>query len=112
MKCYCNLYLDEKTYLKKEEILHKIEKEQWQLEIYCIVLAPNEINHLEIFHSALMLQKSVSKEKQFLVGIASGYYEALELVEKITKEVYDNTKGTDIRGYILNKQQEFEEGNV
>lgn len=112
MKYYCNLYLDEKTYLQKEEILHKIEEDQWQLEIYCIVLASNEKNHLEILHSALFLQKSIPKEKVFLVGIASGYYEALELVEKITEEVYDNTKGTDIRGYILDKQQEFEEGNV
>lgn len=40
------------------------------------------------------------------------YAEALELVEKIAQEVYDETKGTDIREYILRKQQEFEEGNV
>ena len=32
--------------------------------------------------------------------------EALELVEQITKEVYNETKGADIRSYILNKEQE------
>lgn len=112
MKCYYNLYLDEKARQKREQILKKIKADDWQMEIYCIALAANEKNHLEMFHSALLLQKAVSKENLFLVGIASGYYEAMELVEKITKEVYDNTKGTDIRNYILNRQREFEEGNV
>ena len=27
------------------------------------------------------------------------------------KEVYDNTKGTDIKTYIIEKQRIFEEGN-
>ena len=112
MKWYYNLYLDEKAKLKKEQILEKIKADDWQLEIYCITLAANEKNHLEIFHSALLLQKAIRKDSLFLVGIASGYYEAMELVEKITEEVYDNTKGTDIRHYILNSQRVFEEGNV
>ena len=41
-----------------------------------------------------------------MVGITKGYEEALELVEQITKEVYNETKGADIRSYILNKEQE------
>ena len=42
-----------------------------------------------------------------MVGITKGYEEALELVEQITKEVYNETKGADIRSYILNKEQEI-----
>ena len=59
-----------------------------------------------------MLQEAISKNELFLVGIASGYTESLELVEKITQEVYDETSGVDIRNYILQKQQKYEEGNV
>ena len=47
-----------------------------------------------------------------MVGISSGYAKALELVEKITQEVYDETGGTNIRNYVLHKQREYEEGNV
>ncbi len=112
MRYYHTLYMDEKIRTKKDEILEKIARDTWQLEKYLIVLTKNEQNQLELFNSALLLQKAIAKEDLFVVGIASGYEEALELVEKITREVYDETKGTDIRNYILQKQQEYEEGNV
>ena len=54
----------------------------------------------------------MSKEDLFVVGIASGYDEALKLVKQITEEVYEETGRTDIRNYLLNKQQEYEKGNV
>lgn len=112
MKCYYALYMDEKIRPQKEEILQKISDGKWQFEKYMITLAKNEKNHLEIYNSVLQIQKVIPKDELFLVGIAGGYAEALELVEKITQEVYDKTKGTDIRNYILRKQQEYEEGNV
>ena len=112
MKYYCHLYMDEKVAPRKQEIQKNIENDKWQLEKYLIVLTNHPQNHLEIFQSALLLQKAIEKETLFVVGIASGYEEALELVEKIVQEVYDETKGTDIRKYILEKQQEYEEGNV
>lgn len=112
MKCYYALYLDDKLVHTKDKVLSKIENDEWQSEKYLITLTKNEKNHLEVFHSVLLLQKAISKEDLFIVGIASGYIEALELVEKITQEVYDETMGTDIRTYILRKEQEFEEGNV
>lgn len=112
MKCYYALYMDEKVIPMKKEILNKIQKDEWQFEKYLIVLSQNEKNHLEFYHSVLLLQKAVKKDDLFLVGIASGYQEALDLVEKITQNVYDETNGTDIRNYILNKQQEYEKGSV
>ncbi len=41
-----------------------------------------------------------------MVGIVKGYEDALELVEEIVKVVYNETKGADIRSYILRKEQE------
>ena len=112
MKYYHALYMGEKLIRKKAEIIEKIENDKWQLDTYLIVLAKNEKNHLEYFHSVLLLQKSFFKDDLFVVGIASGEAGAMELIEKITQQVYDETKGTDIRGYILQKQKEYEEGNV
>ena len=111
MKYYFSLYVDEQIKEKKTKIINKIENDKWQLETYLIALTKNEANHLEIFHSLLLAGNMVEKEDVFIVGISSGYAKALELVEKITQEVYDKTNGTDIRNYILNKQREYEEGN-
>ena len=82
------------------------------MEVYLIALSKNDTNHLEIFDYVLLFQKAMSKDDLFVVGIAGGYAESLELVEKITQEVYDETSGVDIRNYILQKQREYEEGNV
>ena len=104
--------MDEKVAPRKKEIQKKMENDKWQLEKYLIVLTNHPQNHLEIFQSALLIQKAIQREILFVGGIASGYEEALELVEKIVQEVYDETNETDIRKYILEKQQEYEEGNV
>ncbi len=112
MKYYHALYMSRKMISKKAEIIERLETDKWQMQTYLIVLARNQKNHLEYFHSVLLLQKTISKEDLFVVGIANGELGAMELVEKITQDVYDKTKTTDIRGYILQKQKEFEEGNV
>ena len=112
MKYYHALYMSEELIRKKAEIIEKLEKDKWQMEKYLVVLAKNERNQLEYFHSVLLLQKSISKDDLFVIGIANGELGAMELIEKITQEVYDETKGTDIRSFILQKQKEYEEGNV
>ena len=112
MKYYYALYMSKNLETKKEEILRKLEDGRLQYEKYVIALSKGEQNHLEIFNSVLLIQKTIKKDDLFVVGVVSGYGEALELVEKITQEVYDSTKGTDIRGYILQRQKEYEEGNV
>lgn len=112
MKYYYNLYVSEDLIGKQEEIIRNLEEDKWQLAKYLIVLATNEKNHLEIFDSVLLLQKTIPKEDLFVVGIAGGRERAFELVEKITGEVYDETGCINIRNYILQKQSEYEKGNV
>ena len=112
MKYYHALYMSEELLSKKAEILDKFENDKWQIEKYLIVLAKNHKNHLEFLNSVLLIQKSINKDDLFVIGIANGEQGAMELIEKITQEVYDETESTDIRNYILQKQKEFEEGNV
>lgn len=111
MKYYYALYVDEHIN-DVNEVIKNIENNKWQLEKYLVALTKNEANHLEIFNSVLLIQKAVPTEDLFIVGITNGYAEALEMVEKIVREVYDETSGADIRNYILRKQREYEEGNV
>lgn len=112
MKYYHRLYLSEELISKKLKIINKLEKNKLQLETYLVVLAKSPQNHLEIFHSVYLLQNKIDKDGLFVVGITKDMQDAIQLVEKITQEVYDETNGTDIKNYILQKQQEYEEGNV
>lgn len=112
MKYYYALYMDEYAKKRQADIIKKIKNDKRQMNIYLITLTKNEKNHMEIFHSVLLMQKAVAKEDLFVVGMANGYFEALELVEKIAQEVYDETGGADIRNYILQKQLKYEEERV
>lgn len=112
MKYYHNLYLSEGFQEKKAEILDKLERKETQLNKYLVVLSKNSNNQLEIFESILLIQKIYEMDNLFVVGIADGYDGALEMIEKLTQEVYDITRGTDIRNYFLEKQRQFEEGIV
>ena len=112
MKYYHNLYLSEGFHDKKAEILDKLERKETQLNKYLVVLSKNSNNQLEIFDSILLIQKIYEMDYLFVVGIADGYDGALEMIEKLTQEVYDITRGTDIRNYFLEKQRQFEEGIV
>lgn len=106
MRYYRYLYLGSGLEKKKEKVIRKLEKGKFQLDLYVITLAENVKNHLEIYSSNLFLQPDFPYEDFFVVGIARGYEDAVELVEEITKEVYNETEGADIRSYILKKEQE------
>ena len=111
MKCYYKLYLSEDLISEKEKLIQKLNADEFQIGKYIVALTKSK-HHLEIYHSILLIQKSISKNNVLVVGIANRYEDAIKLVEKITQEVYDKTKGTDIKRYIFEMQQEFEEGNV
>ena len=109
MKYYYNLYWSEDLVGKEKDILTKLSHERVLLNKYVIVTTENDANHLEFFDSILLKQKMIKRDNLFVVGIGEGYTGALEVVEKITQDVYDVTKGTDIRKFLQTTQKEFEE---
>ena len=106
MKYYKYLYLDENLEKKKDKVIEKLEKNKFQRNIYLLLLPGTGKNNLEIINSALLLQPDYPKEELVVAGIAQSYEDALDLVEKILKEVYDKTNGAGIREYLLKKEQE------
>ena len=76
------------------------------MNIHIITLARNEKNQLEIYNSMILLQPDFPHDDFFVVGLAKGYEDAVEMVEEIAREVYNKTKGADIRSYILEREQE------
>ena len=87
MRYYKHLYVAESLKKKRKKIISKN-------------------NQLEIINPNLFLQKNYPRKDYFVVGIAKGFEEALEILEEIVQNVYNETKGADIRSYILNKEQE------
>ena len=90
---------------KKEKILRKLEAGKLQPSVHVITLAISEKNQLEIYPTLQFKQPAFPEQDLFVVGITKGYEEAVELVEQIVQEVYEQTGGCDIRSYILEKEQ-------
>lgn len=111
MKYYHKLYVSDALCLKWKEIQIKLNRGEFQFNRYLITLTKNEANHLEFFDSVLIQKKMVDSEDLFIIGFADGYHEAVKLVERITQDVLDATGSANIRGYLLEKQREFEERN-
>ena len=111
MKYYYNLYVNDSIRENKFRILNRINRGEFVINKYLIVLTKNENNHLEIFDSAFVSQKVVEKEELFIIGLADGYSGALKIVEMIVHEVLQMTGGTNIRKYLLEQQLEFEKRN-
>lgn len=105
MRYYKHLYLADGI-KKKEKVIQKLEEKKLQMNIHVITLARNEKNQLEIYNSMVFLQPDFPHDDFFVVGLAKGYEDAVEMVEEIAWEVYNKTKGADIRSYILEREQE------
>lgn len=106
MKYYKYLYLGEGLENKKEKLKEKLDSRHFLPGIQLIVLSQGKEDQLEIFSANLLLQKNLSKDSLFVVGITKDFGEALEIVEGILHTVYNETGGTDMRSYILKKEQD------
>lgn len=106
MRYYKYLYVSDAQKKKIEKIKKKMDAGKLLPGVHLITLSENGSDQLEIRSYMMLLQPSYPREDFFVVGIAKGYEEALELVEEIAREVYNETKGADIRAYILSKEQE------
>lgn len=106
MRYYKYLYIQEDLEKKKDKIIRKLNKKKLQPNLHVITLASNPENHLDIISGKFLFQRSFPQEDLFVVGIVKSHDDALDYVESIIREVYDETGGTDIRSYILRKEQD------
>ncbi len=104
MKWYKGLYLGEKAKKDKYKILGKVVKSRFQADTFLIMLPSNASNVLDIISANYLNQphfhNKLYKKEIYVVGIAKGRDEALELVRSIIDEVYNATGGFDVSGYL------------
>lgn len=94
------LYLSESTAKKKDKIIRKADRGVGMVSIYFISLASNEQNLFDIFHAAHLKQPAFYSQNPFVVGIASGYEEALEMTRQMVEDIYRETGGFGVREYF------------
>lgn len=102
MKWYHNLYIGKTAKKKRYKIVWKVKHRAGMLGVYLITLASNKENLLDVIDSSILLQPHYKKEDIFIVGIACGYDEAVEVVTQIIQELYNETGDFNIRQYLTN----------
>jgi hypothetical protein len=102
MKIYwCDrLYAGEKARKKRYRIIQGIRRLKPGPGVYVITPAANGNNILDIY-PAMTLLWPVYREKEFLIlGIASGYWEALEVAGNIIDEMYRKTGDFNLSAFM------------
>lgn len=106
MKFYKYLYVQETLEKKKEKIIDKLKQKNILLNCHIVALASSDKNQLDIYSSKFLFQPGFPTEDLFIVAIVKSHEDAIEFVEKLLKDVYNETKRTDMRSYILEKEQD------
>lgn len=106
MKFYKYLYVQEELEKKKEKIIRKLKQKKILFNFHVVTISSNPENQLDIYNSKYLFQPGFPAEDLFVVAIVKSHEDAVEFVENLLKDVYNETKRTDMRSYILGKEQE------
>lgn len=112
MTWYEDLYVGESIVHKTSKIIWKIRHNAGQLNIYVISLASNEDNLLDIIPAQELLQKGYPKRRMYVVGLAKGYDEAVQVAVSIVDEVYQKTGAFDVRSYLKKRHRSMENDEI
>ena len=100
MNWYQNLYSGKTAEKKKDRLIREIDGEKYRGNIYLITLAANPENQLEILSVHQLRFSYIRRNCPLILGIASGYEEALDVLKKMVEEVYEATGDVKIREYF------------
>lgn len=105
IKWYHALYVDEKLKKSLDKIIDRLENEKLTFQVFCIALASNPQNMLDIIDANELLFKHYKQNEIYVLGLARTRTGAVTLVTKIIEEIYKKTNDVKIREYF--KEEEF-----
>lgn len=94
------LYISENMKKKKDRVVASINNREATFGIYCIAFASHPDNLFDILDANELLFPHYKKTEVRIVGLAKGKEEAINLVQKMLLEVYDNTGNFNVRTYF------------
>lgn len=102
MRFHKNLYIGNSI---KYPILTKwkLRVAAGQLRVYIIVISENGDNQLEIFHNSLLKQKYIYSRNLLVVGIASDYNEAVDIITRITQDCVSKNGAGNVKQFLLSE---------
>lgn len=103
MEWYKNLYLGERAAKKHYQLFRKINKRRLS-NAYVITLPSNSENVLDIYSYNELLQKHYKENDIFVVGLACGREEALEVTKSIIQDVYSASGTFRVDEYIRERE--------
>lgn len=89
------LYLSRSLQNKERQLKWKLKCGKILPEIYVITFTKNQ-DLLEIYQSVQLIQKFYKKNPPYIIGIADGYNNAVELVQKILSDALEEVAITDL----------------
>lgn len=84
-----------------DKIKKSIENRKFTCSIYCISLASNPKNLLDIYNSKELLFPYYKKNDIHIIGLAKSKNQAYDLVIDIIEEIHRNTGDFKVREYFL-----------
>lgn len=95
-----DLYVDDNLIIDKKKIMKRIEKNKITNGVFCITIASNENNLLDIINANELLFDYYKRKSNYIVALASSRKSAIDLVALIVTDVYKKTGGYDVRRYF------------
>ena len=97
-----NLYLGEGIAPEKLDKLKKrLNKKPLLANVYLTTPARNPADQLDIFDARQLVQPHYKDEEFLVLGMASGYEDALQLIERVTGECLKARGDCNLREYLL-----------
>ncbi|MDO5539079.1 MAG: hypothetical protein Q4F83_03255 [Eubacteriales bacterium] len=109
MKWYRKLYLGEGMKKSRKELIKKLETNAGLPGVYVITLASNGRDLFDIFSANQLLQPVLHGLCPPIIGLSSGYEEAMELSKDIALAAYRTNGNFDIPAYLQGQMENGEE---
>src|SRR5690606_34273942 len=92
-----SLYIGDKLQKKKDRVIKNISNRKITSDVYCIAFASQPCNLFDIMNANELLFPHYKKADIKIVGLAKGKDEAIDLVQDMLMEVYNNTGSFNVR---------------
>ena len=103
MKFYKKLYVGEMV-KNPRKVKRKLNRNAGLVNIYIIALCKGP-DQLEIYPSYVLMQPFYRVHSPYVIGIASSYEEAVEIVRTIVEESLHENGDCDLKKYLLYKER-------
>lgn len=102
---YKELYLDDITKYTENHIRSSIERERIQYPVFCVSLASNPDNLLDIINVNELLFPYYKKQTCYILGLASSRRQAMIMAAAILTKLYRETGSLDVITFYEKKFQ-------